>query len=56
MWRVIVGFGIGVYVGTYYDCKPSIKYIRKLVKDNCPNPRPSDGSDSNSSDSSSNNN
>ena len=24
MWQFVLGFSSGVYVGTYYDCKPMI--------------------------------
>lgn len=47
MWKFIAGFGIGVYIGTYYECKPVIIRIKKFVKDNFPGPR--DNSDSSSS-------
>jgi hypothetical protein len=36
MWRFIAGFGIGVYVGTYYECKPTLEYIRKVITDQVP--------------------
>ena len=31
-----MGFGVGVYVGTNYDCKPSIIFIKNCVKNNLP--------------------
>ena len=33
MWQMMVGFAAGVYVGTYYNCKPTIVMIREMVKD-----------------------
>ena len=32
----MVGFAAGVYVGTYYNCKPTIVMIREMVKDKMP--------------------
>ena len=32
MWQFILGFGAGVYVGTNYDCKPTIKFIQNCIK------------------------
>ena len=32
----MVGFAAGVYVGTYYNCKPTIVMIREMVKDKIP--------------------
>jgi hypothetical protein len=31
MIRFLLGFGTGVWVGTYYDCKPLIKMIKDEV-------------------------
>ena len=31
MFRFLLGFGMGVCVGTYYDCKPIINEIRKMA-------------------------
>ena len=36
MWQFVIGFGAGVYVGTYFDCKPTIEKITSVVKDYCP--------------------
>jgi len=36
MWQFVLGFGTGVYVGTYFDCKPILNKIQKLVQSNCP--------------------
>ena len=30
MWKFIMGFTSGIYVGTYYDCKPIINEIRSI--------------------------
>lgn len=32
----LIGFGIGVYVGTYYNCKPFINKIKKTIENNLP--------------------
>jgi len=42
MWQFITGFGIGVYVGTYYECKPTLEYIRKLITEQVPKKRDDD--------------
>ncbi len=39
MYRILLGFVVGVYVGTWYDCKPAITQITTYIKDNSPNPR-----------------
>tara|TARA_B110000495_G_C22752300_1_gene440737 strand:+ start:362 stop:517 length:156 start_codon:yes stop_codon:yes gene_type:complete len=36
MWQMILGFGAGVYVGTNYDCKPTMKFISLCIKNNVP--------------------
>ena len=36
MWQYLVSFGAGVYVGTYFDCKPTISKIEEFVKSNIP--------------------
>lgn len=42
MWQVVVGFGVGVYVGTYYDCKPAIHFVLNTIKSNIPEKKDSD--------------
>ena len=37
MWQLLVGFTVGVYIGTYYDCKPQIYTINKWVHEYIPN-------------------
>ena len=37
MWQLLVGFGAGVYVGTVYDCKPTVEFISTCIKNNIPN-------------------
>ena len=39
MWRFIAGFGVGIYVGTYYNCKPYIVKVKKIVRENFPEAR-----------------
>ena len=36
MWQVITGFVVGIYVGTSYDCKPAIEFIKTWCKDKIP--------------------
>jgi hypothetical protein len=40
MWQFLCGFGTGVYVGTYYNCKPIIEYIRIKAKEIIPEDMP----------------
>ena len=32
MWQIMVGFSIGVYVGTYYNCKPILNEITQNIQ------------------------
>ena len=32
MLRFIIGIGIGLYVGTYYDCQPYIEMIENFIE------------------------
>lgn len=32
----LIGFGLGVYVGTYYNCKPFIKKVKQTITENLP--------------------
>ena len=36
MWQFLAGFASGIYVGTYYNCKPIIHEIEKKVKEYMP--------------------
>ena len=36
MWQLMMGFGLGVYVGTIYDCKPTVTFISTCLKNNIP--------------------
>jgi len=36
MWQLMMGFGLGVYVGTVYDCKPTVTFITTCLKNNIP--------------------
>lgn len=36
MWQFLFGFGAGVYVGTYFECKPAVEKIIVLVKSSIP--------------------
>lgn len=35
--RSALCFGSGVYLATYYDCKPYITKLESFIKDNIPN-------------------
>jgi hypothetical protein len=36
MYRFVLGFFSGIYVGTHYDCNPMIKKIKNVIYDNLP--------------------
>lgn len=36
MWKIMIGIGIGIYIGTYYECKPIISKIVKVANENIP--------------------
>lgn len=36
MYRYLIGFTLGIWVGTYYDCKPIINKVKKEVIKNLP--------------------
>ena len=36
MWQFLMGFGVGIYVGTNYDCAPTINFINNCLKKNIP--------------------
>lgn len=36
MWHFCLGFGVGVYIGTYYDCKPCLDRINEWAKQQMP--------------------
>ena len=36
MWQFVLGFGAGIYVGTNYDCKPTMSFISTCIKNNVP--------------------
>ena len=40
MWKFITGFVSGVYVGSYYNCKPTINTIKSFVQKNIPEKLP----------------
>jgi hypothetical protein len=39
MWQVLTGFAAGIYVGTYYDCKPTLILVKNMIKDKFPEER-----------------
>ena len=36
MWQFLVGFSAGMYVGTIYDCGPTVTFITTCLKNNIP--------------------
>ena len=36
MWQFVFGFGAGVYVGTFFDCKPTIQQVSSILTQYCP--------------------
>ena len=36
MLRLLLGFVSGVYVGTYYNCKPIVEKVSEYLKNNLP--------------------
>lgn len=36
MWQFMMGFSLGVYVGTLYDCKPTVVYIKNFLDKTIP--------------------
>ena len=36
MWQLLFGFGIGIYVGTYYNCKTRLDKIIEIIQKNIP--------------------
>jgi|TARA_B110000285_G_C15048177_1_gene575501 hypothetical protein len=36
MWRFICGFSSGVYVGTFYNCRPCMKTVEKFIREYIP--------------------
>lgn len=48
MWQFVAGFSIGVYVGTYYDCKPALEFVFEQLKTNIPEKRGNERNESSS--------
>ena len=36
MWQFLLGLSAGVYIGTYYDCEPSIVLVQNFLIDKIP--------------------
>ena len=36
MWQFFLGFSGGLYLGTYYECKPFIYKIEEFITQQCP--------------------
>ena len=39
MYKFVLGIAAGIYVGTYYDCKPMIEYTKKRIQEHIPKER-----------------
>ena len=42
---MLTGFAAGIYVGTFYDCKPTIILVEQMIKDKFPRERRENASD-----------
>lgn len=38
MLQFIFGFSIGIYIGSYYNCKPQVEELIKIIKEKMPEP------------------
>ena len=36
MWQFLLGLGLGVYLGTYYECKPMLIKMGDIIKKRFP--------------------
>jgi len=48
MWQFLCGFGVGVYAGTIYDCKPTLQFVKTCIKNFIPEeaiPKKKEGDD-----------
>jgi hypothetical protein len=36
MWQFFLGFSSGLYLGTYYECKPFMSKLEYYIKEQCP--------------------
>lgn len=36
MWQFLCGFSAGIYVGTYFECKPTLDNVIHIIKTNIP--------------------
>ena len=36
MYQILFGFCAGIYIGTFYNCKPTILQIQQIVKKYAP--------------------
>jgi|TARA_B110000285_G_C14960024_1_gene531206 hypothetical protein len=36
MYRFLLGLGTGLWLGTYYDCKPMIEQVKKEIVKHIP--------------------
>lgn len=36
MWQFVMGFGMGLYIGTYYECRPCLNKLGEWLKTQLP--------------------
>jgi hypothetical protein len=36
MWQFLIGVGIGVYIGTYYNCNPQLNKLIEIINKSFP--------------------
>lgn len=53
MWQFICGFCGGIYVGTYFECKPTLEKVVAFVKTSIPDKKDEEDKKKKNSDSSS---
>ena len=51
MWQFICGFCGGIYVGTYFECKPTLEKVVDFVKTSLPDKKDEDEKKKNKKDS-----
>lgn len=47
MLYLLIGFGTGVWVGSYYNCKPYVEKLTQFAKDNLPEKKHNDNDNGN---------
>ena len=39
MLEFLLGFSSGIYLGSYYNCKPQLENLIKMIKEKLPEPK-----------------